>query len=448
MTGDPLDPVAQEIQPEIRPEAEPEVGPGIEAPNPGPGRPIVARGLGAAALDEDAPADRGTRRERLAQWWGAEQPDTPRERARTRAIRRGTVAGAALILIASLLKLPLLILSPGPTYNTIGEVNGQPMIVISGTKTYPTEGVLDMTTVAERGGSSGGVHLGEALAGWVASTSRVVPRETLYGPDTSGEDVAARNDQLFALSQSDSIAAAMDELDIPTEQTVVVTMVGGGTPADTIVQAGDVIVAVDGTKVTQPSQVSEAVQATEVGDTVTLDVRRRTDSGDYEDVTLKVVTAPNPDVAAADPDADPVPYLGIGVGIQHEAPFDIDFTLENVGGPSAGMMFSLAMVDMLTPGSLTAGGHVAGTGTIDPEGTVGPIGGIEQKLQGASASGATLFLAPVENCDGVVGNEPDGMRVVPVTTLSEARDVVETWAQDNDAPFTTCEAVLSGGADG
>jgi PDZ domain-containing protein len=379
-------------------------------------------------------------------WFGVMPPRTPRQRARARAIRRGVVAGLVLVVVGSVVRLPLIILSPGPTYNTIGEVGGTPMIEISGTTTYPTEGNLDMTTVSERGGSSNGVHLGEALVGWAVPAGAVVPRDSLYGPEESGEEISRRNDQLFALSQSDAIAAAMGELGIPTEESVVVTMVGGGTPADGIVEAGDVIVAVDGEPVEQPADVGAAVRAGDVGDTVVLDVLRTEEPGaEPVEERLEVVTVANPDLAVEDPGAPPVPYLGILVGTQYQAPFEIEFTLENVGGPSAGMMFSLAMVDMLTEGAMTRGGHVAGTGTIEPDGTVGPIGGIRQKLLGARDAGATLFLAPRDNCDEVAGNEPDGMAVVPVGTLSEARDVVEAWSADPDADFGTCESVAASG---
>jgi PDZ domain-containing protein len=385
-----------------------------------------------------------SRWDRFLAWWGFEPPRTPRQRARSRAIRRGLVAGGLLILVGSVVRLPLLILSPGPTYNTIGEVDGQPLIVISGTTTFPTEGNLDMTTVSERGGRSDGVHLGEALLGWASPSQTVVPRESVYGPDVTGEEASERNDQLFALSQSDSIAAAMRELGIPTEDSVVVTVVGGGTPADGIIEAGDVVLTVDGQPVATPADVGELVRDREVGDPVTLEVLRAEDpDAEPEQLSLTVVTAENPDPPG--PDAPPAPYLGILVGTRYDAPFDIEFGLENVGGPSAGMMFSLALVDMLTDGPMTAGGHVAGTGTIDPDGRVGPIGGIRQKLTGAKDAGATLFLAPRDNCDEVAGNEPDGLTVVPVGTLDEARAAVERWAADPEAEFSSCESVAAAG---
>jgi PDZ domain-containing protein len=113
-------------------------------------------------------------------------------------------------------------------------------------------------------------------------------------------------------------------------------------------------------------------------------------------------------------------------------PFDVEISLEKVGGPSAGLMFSLGIIDTVTPGDLTGGKHIAGTGTISPDGLVGPIGGIEQKLQGARAGGATLFLAPAANCQEVAGRIPDGLQVVRVETLAEARDAVERAGNGQD----------------
>lgn len=385
-----------------------------------------------------------TRRRRVALWWAGAQDvePTPRERARRRAMRRAAVATLVVMVGASLVRLPLLVTSPGPTFNTIGEIDGTAMITITGTTTYPTQGALDMTTVSERGGASGGVYLGEALAGWLAPRASVIPRETYYPPDVTGEQVTERNDQLFATSQSDAVAAAMRQLKIPTEDAVVVTVVGGGTPADGIVQAGDVIVAVDGTEVDDPGQVVDLVRASTVGQTIELDVLRTGADGSRSPAQLEVVTAAGPGSPDQGADAAPVPVLGIVVGTLYEAPFDIDFASSQVGGPSAGLMFSLAIVDMLTPGPLTGGGHVAGTGTIDPAGAVGPIGGIDKKLPGARNAGATLFLAPQGNCAEVVGHVPDGLTVVPVGTLDTAVATVQAWAEDPATSFPTCEQVL------
>jgi PDZ domain-containing protein len=266
----------------------------------------------------------------------------------------------------------------------------------------------------------------------------------VYGPQTTGAEVAERNDQLFALSQSNSIAAAMNELGLPTDQALVVTLVSGGSPADGIVQAGDEIVAVDGQSLSNPSDVGELVRQREVGDPVVLDVLRREDpEAEPEALSLEIQTGASAYEGADAAGADDQPYVGIVVGVAYEAPFDIEFGDSNVGGPSAGMMFSLGIIDILTEGPLTDGRHVAGTGTIDPEGTVGAIGSIQQKLVGASRAGAELFLAPIDNCADVVGYIPEGLTVVPVADLAAARDTINDWVEDPGADLPQCGAELA-----
>ncbi|MGO4493435.1 S16 family serine protease, partial [Arthrobacter sp. 2YAF22_2] len=124
--------------------------------------------------------------------------------------------------------------------------------------------------------------------------------------------------------------------------------------------------------------------------------------------------------------------LGVVLQYKFKFPFDVKISLDKVGGPSAGMMFALGIVDTLTPGDLTGGRHIAGTGTITPDGVVGAIGGIDQKMVGARSGGATMFLAPAANCDDVVGHIPAGMQVVKVESLAEARHAVEVAATGGD----------------
>jgi PDZ domain-containing protein len=131
--------------------------------------------------------------------------------------------------------------------------------------------------------------------------------------------------------------------------------------------------------------------------------------------------------------------LGILLSSDFTFPFDVKISLENVGGPSAGMMFALGIVDTLTPGDLTGGRHVAGTGTITPDGAVGAIGGIVQKMIGAKQNGATMFLAPAANCSDVAGNVPDGLQVVKVETLADAKAAVERLGSGQDTSgLPTC----------
>jgi PDZ domain-containing protein len=148
----------------------------------------------------------------------------------------------------------------------------------------------------------------------------------------------------------------------------------------------------------------------------------------------------HPKTALGPAEAPPGSLLGVLLDPQVELPVDVDFDIENIGGPSAGTMFALGIVDTLTPGEMTGGKSIAGTGTMDLAGNVGPIGGIRQKLVGASQAGAKWFLAPAGNCDEVVGHVPAGLDVVQVGTLGEARDAVEAIAAGDGGSLPTCAA--------
>lgn len=352
----------------------------------------------------------------------------PRRRPGHRALI-ASISGlvlVALIALAALLPVPFIILSPGPTFNTIGAVDGVPLVEISDTTTYPVTGALDMTTIREEGEPRSPLTVFGAIAAWVDPDRAVLPRELLYGDDETTEEVQQRNAVLFSTSQSNAVAAALNTLGKPLIEDVVITAVVEGTPAFGILDAGEAITAIDGQPVLAPEDVVAAVRAQPVGATLAFTVLR-----DGEGVTLDVVSAEKPDEAG-------VPYVGITVGINYRAEFPITFTLEDIGGPSAGMMFALAIVDKLTPEDLTGGGHVAGTGTIDPAGAVGAIGGIRQKLAGARAAGATLFLLPEVHCEEAAGHVPDGLTAVPVTTLQGALDALAAWRAGD--PLPTCPA--------
>lgn len=329
-----------------------------------------------------------------------------------------------LAAVAALLPVPFIVISPGPTFNTIGEVNGVPLVEITDTEVYPTDGHLDMTTIRESGAPRSPLTIYQALAAWVNPDQAVLPRELLYPDDITGEEVTQRNAVLFSTSQSHAIAAAMGALDRPVIAVPVVTAVVVGAPADGLLRAGEQIIAVDGEPVTTPAQVGDAIRAQPIGTSFAFTVLR-----DDEESTIEVVSAANPDDPAA-------PYVGITIGLLYSAEFPIEFTLTDVGGPSAGMMFALAIVDKLTPESLTGGDFVAGTGTISPAGEVGPIGGIRQKLAGARGAGATLFLMPRDHCEEAMGHMPDGLTVVPVTTLEESLEVLARWQAEESLP--TC----------
>lgn len=361
------------------------------------------------------------------------EPGAPALSPRRRPGHRALVASLAglillaLIALAALLPVPFIVLSPGPTFNTIGEVEGIPLVEISETTTYPVTGSLDMTTIREEGEPRSPLTVFGALAAWVDPDRAVLPRELLYGDDETTEEVQQRNAVLFSTSQSNAIAAAMNALDRPLIEDVVVTAVVEGTPAFGVLDAGEVITAVDGEVISAPADVVAAVRAQPVGATLAFTVVR-----DGEETTVDVVSADKPDEPG-------VPYVGITVGINYRAEFPIVFGLDDIGGPSAGMMFALAIVDKLTPDNLAGGGHVAGTGTIDPAGEVGAIGGIRQKLAGARGAGATLFLMPEVHCEEAAGHVPDGLAVVPVATLQDALDALAAWRAGE--PLPACPAM-------
>jgi PDZ domain-containing protein len=226
----------------------------------------------------------------------------------------------------------------------------------------------------------------------------------------------------FTDSQSEAVAAALHHLKIPVTEVVVVSSVEPGAPADGKLEVGDVMVAVDGEVVHTATDVGRIVRSKPVGTAVPMTVRR---SGVTTQVT--VVTGPKPS-------APKTSFLGIATTTTYRGPFPITFGLDDVGGPSAGTMFALGIVDKLTPGELNGGRFVAGTGTIDAAGQVGPIGGIAQKMEGARRAGATLFLAPKDNCGDVVGHVPDGLTVTPMSTLDEAVSRVEGYVAGKALP--------------
>lgn len=320
--------------------------------------------------------------------------------------------------------VPYVQLSPGPVYDALGEDQGNPVVSISGAKTYPTDGSLAITTVFETGAPGSRLTLSQALRGWIDPAVDVVPRDLLFPPDAfDGEDPGGtfqrQGAAQMAESEQSAVAAALTYVGEPVTYEVVIDEVQPDAPADGVLLPGDVLIEIDGTPVPDYRSVKQVMSDVSPGDDVTIEVGR-----DDEVVTETVTTEANPD------DADRA-YLGVILGLGFTSPVEVDLNLDNVGGPSAGLIFSLAIVDSLTPEQLAAGRSIAGTGTISQNGRVGPIGGIVQKMYGASESGAEVFIAPRSNCAEVVGNEPAGLDVIAVRTLEEA---VKALEGDGDPP--------------
>lgn len=334
-------------------------------------------------------------------------------------------AALGLLVVVGSVDTPYAVESPGPVQDVLGEVSGTPLIDIEGRRTYPTEGSLDLLTVRTSGGPGRTVGLVELVDGWLDPSRDALPESQLFAPDVTRQQVRERQQVEMSTSQEVATAAALAELGIPVGTTLRVAGLadGDGAAATTPLKAGDVITAVAGQPVASVPELRAALQEVQPGSDVRVRVLR-----DGEETT---VTAPTSA-------ADGATVLGVLIDPGYDFPFTVDIQIEDIGGPSAGMIFALGIIDKLTPGALTGGEHVAGTGTVSAEGRVGAIGGIRQKLVGARRAGAQWFLAPAANCDEVVGHVPDGLRVVRVTTVSEARMALEAVAAGEADDLPTC----------
>ena len=308
-----------------------------------------------------------------------------------------TVGVIAALAVAVLIPVPYVILGPGPTLNTLGkDSSGQPLITISGHATYPTTGHLNLVTVGYQGGPGVNINIFSALAAWLNPHEAVVPESELFAPGQTQQQSQQQDTQQMTGSQQDATAAALTELHIPYQTQVVVVQPEAGFPAAGVLQGrgrdhrrgrqgGD--------PVTGQSNLTSLIGAHPAGSTLTLTILRNGRSQ-----TVQVGTK----------ESGGRPVMGVQVMTQFTFPFTVKFSVGDIGGPSAGMMFALGIIDKLTPLNLTGGKFIAGTGEITPSGQVQAIGGIQQKMVGARDAGATIFLAPASNCSDVKGAIPAG----------------------------------------
>jgi Lon-like protease len=349
-----------------------------------------------------------------------------------RRFGRGTIVGlwalaVALValLVMTFLPTAYVIQQPGPVFNTLGSVpdgDGQdvPLISVADATTYEPSGALDLLTVQVVGNPDQRPSWFELAQAWFDPTRAVVPLERVFPPGQSTEDRDQENAALMVDSQQEAKAAAFTELGYDISPRVSIHALTDDSAAEGLLEAGDTIDAVDGASVTDAQQVRDAVAAAD-GAPVTFSIER-------DGAAQQVAVTPR----RSDVDGTPQWLVGVQLTPEYDFPVDVTIQLDNVGGPSAGMMFALGIIDKLTPGDLTGDHKVAGTGTIDAAGDVGPIGGIRQKLYGAKGAGADFFLAPRDNCDEVVGHVPDGLRVFSVATLSDSLNALEAVRAGGD----------------
>ncbi len=358
-----------------------------------------------------------------------------------RRMPRGTLLGiwALVVALGALLTMTFLptsfvIQQPGPVYNTLGEAEDAdgtmvPLIAVQGAETHPTAGALDLLTVQIVGNRERTPSWFELATAWFDPSRAVVPLDAVF---PQGQSTEERNEESAAMmvdSQKEATAAALRQLGYDVPGMLAVYALTDDSAAAGALEEGDVIVAADGQQVTGADQLRSIINGL-AGAPVPLTIQR---DGVQEQVS---VTPRQSEV-----DGETRWLIGVTLTTDYDFPIDVTIQLNNVGGPSAGMMFALGIMDVLTPGELNGGRNVAGTGTITADGVVGPIGGIRQKLYGALGAGAQYFLAPESNCDEVYGHVPSGLRVFSVEDLDDAVQALHAIAGDGDLDaLPTCTA--------
>lgn len=345
----------------------------------------------------------------------------------------------ALLCAGVLINVPYAEMSPGPTVNTLGDHGGEPVLQIAGRKTYPTTGHLNMTTVRVTSADYK-MNLVEAVYGWLAHDSKVVPHDTLYPGGKTEQQSTQENAEEFSQSQESAKVAALKELDVPVQSWVIVSTVVKDSAAEGKLHAGDVIKAVDGTTVKAPDDVAKLVTKHKPGEKVVFTIVPAKEQAAAEKANRAATGTEKITITtrASDDEGEKRAVVGISAGTDHTFPFTIDIKLADVGGPSAGLMFALGIYDKLTPGSLTGGKFVAGTGTIDDDGKVGPIGGIDMKTVGARDKGAQYFLTPADNCAAAAEDTPGGLTLVKVSTIDDALGALKDIREGRTSDLPKC----------
>lgn len=323
------------------------------------------------------------------------------------------------VLLAAV-PVPFVALGPGPTFDTLGEYDGKPVVAIEGTAIQPTSGHLNMTTVSQRDG----LTLGQALAFWGSGEDQLVPRDLVFPPEKSRDDIEKSQNADFQRSEDNAEYAALNYLKYP--KAVTVEKVNDPGPSVGKLQPGDALDAVNGVKTPTIEAFTGLLKATKPGQEIAIDYRRKSGAGGPEKGTARITLGRNDDRDYG--------YLGTAVQDAPWAPFTVDFNLANIGGPSAGLMFSLAVIDKLTTGNLNDGKFIAGTGSIGPDGDVGPIGGITHKMSTAQEAGATVFLVPADNCDEARTVPDNSMELIKAETLAQTVDALKTLTSGGNPP--------------
>lgn len=355
------------------------------------------------------------------------------ERPPTR--RAGVMAATGLVssLMISILTVapaPFAIAQAGPTYDTLAAYDGTSVIGIDGLPTYESTGELRLTTVSFSRGGSRTFTLGQVIGAYFSENRTVRPEEDIFGTPEQQQREAEESQEMWVISQESATVAAIEALGEVVPTTLTVAEITDASGALGVLEDGDVLVAIDGEEFLSYNDLTTQLERRRPGDEPTFTVLR----GSQElELTFPLI--------AYDDDPDSA-RMGIYVLPTFDLPITVNVGIAEVSGPSAGLMFALAIMDKLTPADELNGARVAGTGAIDIDGQVSPIGGIDHKMDGAAAAGATAFLAPIENCQDVVGHVPPGLDVYAVDTLVDAYAAIVSIGQNDTADLLTCAAAV------
>jgi PDZ domain-containing protein len=351
-----------------------------------------------------------------------------------RSIATVTAVGAIAVLAIGIVRspMPYVTMQPGPTVDILGTFHKRPIVEVDGARTYDPDGNLRLVTVSESTPDHE-VLLPEALQAWWQDDAALIPRRAVYPETATSESERALSAAQMVTSQDTAVAAALRQLGhhLPTFPEVIGLTPGG--PSAGKLELRDRLREVNGRRTPTLRSVFDALRGVEPGTTVPVVV----DRGSFEDPTRKRVSI----TTVKDPGDAHRALIGIFPGTGYRFPFKVQVGIDDgIGGPSAGLMFALAIYDTLTKGDLTGGRDVAGTGTITDRGEVGEIGGIQQKIVGAKRDGATIFLVPPANCADALGApvDPDDIRLVKAPTLRSAIDSLTAYAHDPDADLPRC----------
>lgn len=313
----------------------------------------------------------------------------------------GMVLLAIAVVISMMVTVPYIAFSPGPV------IEIDEMMVLAAPD--PLTGEFYMLTVA----TTPPLTVLEFIVANFDNESDIYAREAIRPSGISDEEYAQRNRDLMDESKTTAVLVALERSGFEVTYTGEGVLVAGfseGAPVEGILMADDVIVAVDGTEVSIAGDFISLVSDRNIGEEVELTLLR-----DGETLTKSVTLIPHVD----DPDRPMVGFLATTYNFDFVTPIDVDIDDDNIGGPSAGLMYTLTLMDLLLPDDLSSGAVIAGTGTIRPDGSVGPIGGVRQKVFAASDIGAEYMLVPADNWDEAQTADAD-IELIRVATIDDA----------------------------